>query len=462
MSKISRRKISIRTRILVMVLSLIAVIFLVIFTVFNLLVREYIKGSINEQLKDVMQIVRYNEKGSQTTQRRVFIPDMRRLPRGPVGKAETIIVSENYELVFPDLNMIIIQHYDEIFELVKQLKTEQVELQSTEIMRLKASGREYFFVSVQIPEYLLPGNLFLIYFIDMTAITSFAERINVVLLAVMGIAGILAVVLVVFLSGKIAEPVRELTRFAVRIGEGDFSRSALKYGDIELAELAESMNKAAAQLDAYDKEQKTFFQNVSHELRTPLQSIRCNAEGIEHGILDQNQSSRVIISESDRLSELVEDLLYLSRIDSITPDSQFIECDLRELLSNSAERQSSLAAKRDLQFVFDFDDQPVNMNCDEKRLSRAFSNLISNAIRYAKRTITLSCRRENGVITIFVLDDGEGIAEEDLPHIFDRFYKGHGGKHGIGLSIVKSVIEQHNGKIEARNSAGGAAFKITF
>lgn len=470
MGSSSTRKMSIRTRILVMVLVLIAGIFIVIFAVFNLLVGEYIHNSVNEQLQDAMKIVFDEEKLQKLPlreqppleQRPLIIPDMRMLPRGPMGKAEAMIVSGNYELIFPEASMIFLRNYDEMNTLVAQLKMEQADLQSAEIMRLKASGREYYFVSVEMPETLSGDNSYLIYYIDMTALTTFFNRINAVLLAVMGLAGILAAVIAVFISGKITEPIRGLIRFAVRIGRGDFVKSALHYGDIELAELAESMNKAAAQLDAYDKEQKTFFQNVSHELRTPLQAIRSNAEGIEHGILDDKKSSRVIISETDRLSEMVEDLLYLSRIDSITAGSNFEEWDLRELLSNCAERQRSLAAGQGIQFVFEFDEQPVNMCCDEKHMTRALSNLISNAIRYAKSKITLSCHQSNSKISIAVFDDGAGIASEDLPHIFNRFYKGNGGKHGIGLSIVKSIIEQHNGKIEALNTSRGAVFIITF
>ncbi|MDQ7794465.1 MAG: HAMP domain-containing sensor histidine kinase [bacterium] len=466
MSKTRTLKISIRTRILVMVLSLIAAIFLVVLAVFNLLVGEYIKASVNEQLREALQVLSDmgNVQGPPPVSqpppdhRPEFIPDMRRLPRGPIGRAEAVIVSEDYELLFPDPGLNFIPNHDEISAVVAQLEAEGVDLRKAEILRLKVSDREYYLVSVP-----MPGGLsYLVYYIDMTAITSFSDRLNTVLSVVMGVAGVLAFGIAMFLSDRIAAPVRELKRLAVRIGKGDFATSALNYRDRELAELAESMNKAAAQLDAYDKEQKTFFQNVSHELRTPLQTIRCNAEGIAHGILDPRRSSRVIMGETDRLSEMVEDLLYLSRIDSITPSGRTEQHDLRELLSNCAERQRSLAAERNLQFIFEFDGEPVNLLCDEKRMSRAFSNLISNALRYARSTITLACRQENGRTTVSVIDDGDGIAGEDLPRIFDRFYKGSGGKHGIGLSIVESIIEQHNGKIEAGNTGKGAVFTIIF
>lgn len=451
-----------------MLLLLITAVFLMVLAVFNLLVGEYIKNSVNEQLKDARQLVHDGASlpkfppDGQPPPVPEPVPDIRRLPGGPLDKAEAMVVSDNYELIFPNSSMFFIRNYDQINALAAQLKHEQVDLQSNQITRVKASGREYYFVSAQMPPNPLGGLSYLVYYIDMTAIKSFADRINIVLLAVMSIAGILAALLSIFLSGLIAKPISELTRFAVQIGKGDFSKNTFNYSDIELAALAESMNKAAAQLDAYDKEQKQFFQNVSHELRTPLQAIKCSAEGIEQRILDPGQSSRVIISETDRLKEMVEDLLYLSRIDNITADSKIEEYDLRELLSNCAERQRSLAAERNIRFVFEFDEQPVNMCCDEKHMSRAFANLISNAIRYAEAGITLVCRQAGGSITISVADDGAGILNEDLPHIFDRFYKGNGGKHGIGLSIVKSVIEQHGGSIEARNTGMETLFTITF
>ncbi|NMA61407.1 MAG: HAMP domain-containing histidine kinase [Firmicutes bacterium] len=462
MTKSGQKKVSIRTRILMMVLLLIVVVFLVIFVVFNLLAGEYIESSVREQLQTALD-VRADERPLRVPPDQrppQFIPDIR-LPREPIGRGEGIIVSDSYQLLFPDRTIIFPQRYEEVEAFVSELEAKQVDLGKQEIMPLRVLEREYYYISVPINGTIFDEGAFLVYFIDMTSLAAFSHRINVVLLMVMGIAGILAAVCAVFISGKIAQPIRELTHFALRIGEGDFRRNGVDYGDLELSELARSMNRAAEQLDTYDREQKAFFQNASHELRTPLQSIKCSSEGIEHGILDAKKASQVISSETDRLSELVEDLLYLSRMDSITT-IKMEEWDLRDILSNCAERQMNLVAEKGLQFVFDFPPEPVNMACDENHLSRAFSNLIANAIRYANHTIILSCGTIDDQIVVTVKDDGQGIAESDLPHIFDRFYKGRGGKHGIGLSIVKSVVEQHGGKIEARNTAVGAAFHITF
>lgn len=441
--------ISIRTRILVMVLALIAVVFLLVLGAFNLLVEDYIETSVRSQL-------------SRTLQGPTLGVDQARPPRGPGGSDQMMIITDEYILVQPDPSMLRVPWSPDASALADQLRSQGVNLASREIVRMSASGREYYLVTVP-TQYETGGRAtYLVHYVDMTALAAFASRINSVLLLVMAVAASLAAVIAMFLSNRIAEPIRQLTRFAARIGEGDFARSGTRYHDTELAELAGSMEKAAAQLEAYENQQRTLFQNVSHELRTPLQAIRSNAEGIEHRILDGQKASRIIVSETRRLTEMVDDLLYMSRIEGNPMRRAIEQWDLREILSNCVERQRTLADERAIEMVFDFAAEPVNLLCDEDHLSRAFSNIVSNAIRYARSRVTLSCHNRGEGAVITVLDDGEGIAVEDLPHIFDRFYKGRGGKHGIGLALAKAVIEQHSGRIEAANTADGAAFTITF
>ncbi|MGI6365206.1 MAG: sensor histidine kinase [Bacillota bacterium] len=438
----SRGKISIRARILISILLLLAVTFLLIQVAFNYLVRDYILSSVQAQLGEVLRIT----PGRSTIG----------LPLGPAGSGQFIIVTRDYDLVVPDLGLTYLENFKEVYVLARALAAEKVNLDSNKIMNLRASGRDYYFVSVN-----QPGSYYYyIFYFDMTAISAFADRINTTLVWVMAVAGLLAVGLAFFLSGVIARPVRELTRFATRLGQGDFRTSSPEYRDAELAELAESMNWAAQQLESYDREQKTFFQNVSHELRTPLQAIRSNAEGIQHGILDSQQSSGVIIDEADRLREMVDGLLYLSRMDSSLGTAKKERLDLREVISNSAETLRPLAEKGGISLTFEFDPEPVEVVGDEEGLSRAFSNLIANAIRYADSRITLSCRLVQGRAVARVADDGPGISDQDLPHIFDRFYKGLGGKHGIGLSIAQAVVQQHGGEIQVHNDQG-AVFTVT-
>jgi signal transduction histidine kinase len=468
----AKRRIKIRTRITLLMFGYIAAVFFVVLVVFNLLVHEYIKSIVNEQLKDFLQAAEYGralqgqtEPTGQliTPEQFIIMPSgIRKLPRGPVGKTEAIIISANYELIFPTLDNVMFFDIEEIINLVTQLEALQVDLTSKQITQISVSGREFYLVAIPVEGAFFSGTGYMIPYIDMTTITTFAGRINMVLLVVSGLAFVFAAIFAAFLSGFIAKPIRELTRFAGRIGKGDFTQSTVPYQELELAELADSMNTAARQLDSFDHEQKTFFQNVSHELRTPLQSIRCSAEGIEHGILEQQAASRVIIAETDRLSEMVEDLLYLSRIDNLSRDDDLrTSCDLRELLSSCAARQNSLAEEKGVRFAFDFDVSPVICNCSEKHLTRAFTNIISNAIRYARELIKISCRQEDGRTVIEIKDDGKGVSDQDLPFIFERFYKGRGGKHGIGLAIVKTIIEQHGGQVSVKSTGNGTIFTLT-
>jgi signal transduction histidine kinase len=173
-------------------------------------------------------------------------------------------------------------------------------------------------------------------------------------------------------------------------------------------------------------------------------------------------ASQTILSETARLSDMVEDLLSISRIDSITAEQKTVMCDLPEILTTAAEEQRHMAEEHSLTFVCAIEETPLIIPGNDKTLHRGFSNLISNAIRYARHQIVLSCRRQDHHIVVSVADDGPGIDADDRPHIFERFYKGRNGNHGIGLAIVKSVVEQHGGTIDVRSDSSGTSFRLTF
>jgi signal transduction histidine kinase len=176
--------------------------------------------------------------------------------------------------------------------------------------------------------------------------------------------------------------------------------------------------------------------------------------------MDTQKSSRVIISETDRLTDMVEDLLYISRIDTIAHEFEVQTNDLRETVEDCVIGIKSVAQKSGIAIIVDFDELPVILPYNEKHFNRAVLNLLSNAIRFAKHTVTVGCKNVDEHIQVFVEDDGDGIRPEDMPHIFERFYKGKEGKHGIGLSIAKSVILLHNGKIDV-DCHHGTKFTIT-
>ena len=207
--------------------------------------------------------------------------------------------------------------------------------------------------------------------------------------------------------------------------------------------------------------QQTFFQNASHELKTPLMAIQGYAEGIQAGVMDTGSAAEVILAESDRMTGLVDELLDISKIDMGRQPLTLSETDIRELLYDSIRAVEPAAAASGITIVPDFPETPVMVSCDDTRLRRAVTNILSNGVRYAHSQLHLTCRADKRHVTIRIQDDGDGIAEGDLPHIFDRFYMGKSGKSGIGLALTKEIIHLHKGTIRAYNGDSGAVFEIT-
>ena len=217
--------------------------------------------------------------------------------------------------------------------------------------------------------------------------------------------------------------------------------------------------KLGGYVEKAHESQKWFFQNVSHELKTPMMAVQGCAEGINTGVLDPIEASGVILEETEQMSELVEELLALSRLESGQANAEFHTADVRELLYDCLRSTEQLAEQRRLDICPCFDENPVFVNCDELQLRRAFTNIITNALRYAKEKIQIECRADRGKAVVRIRDDGEGIAPELLPHIFDRFFSTRAGGAGIGLSLTKEIVSLHKGTIRAAND-GGAVFEI--
>ena len=207
--------------------------------------------------------------------------------------------------------------------------------------------------------------------------------------------------------------------------------------------------------------QQTFFQNASHELKTPLMAIQGYAEGIQAGVMDTGSAAEVILEESDRMTGLVEELLDISKIDMGRQPLTLSETDIRELLYDSIRAVEPAAAASGITIAPDFPEEPVMVKCDDTQMRRAVTNILTNGLRYAHSQLCLTCRPDKRNVIIRIQDDGDGIAEGDLPHIFERFYMGKSGKSGIGLALTKEIIHLHKGTIRAYNGDGGAVFEIT-
>jgi len=438
-----------------MLLLMLALVFGSIFIAFNLFISNYARSNVENQLDQLVK-----DFGAKAEKHEFYSSESNDRQRNKTStRGEVIVLDFNYEI--QNYNPLSVnEDLEELIQIASYLKNHHIPLADARYEFVNTEEGDYYISSIENEKQ--PGSFFVFYF-SMAGIDHLVHTINFAMAVIVGIAMVICFLISNTIAGSITKPFRELFAFAEQIGRGNFKRKQFSFRDIEFEELGEAMNQAAEKLDLYDKDQRAFFQNVSHELRTPLQSIRCYAEGVEYGLMEPKKSGATIIAETDRLSELVEDLLYISRMDSLTTHVEMTENDLRDTLALCAESLRPVADKAGLQIQYLFDEKPVLFSYNEKHMYRSFSNLLSNAIRYAVHTITLRCRESNEQIEISVIDDGPGISAEDLPHIFERFYKGRDGKHGIGLSIVKSVVQLHGGEITvACTEDEGTRFTILF
>lgn len=219
--------------------------------------------------------------------------------------------------------------------------------------------------------------------------------------------------------------------------------------------------RTGVSIENAENKMKCFFQNASHELKTPIMSIQGYAEGIQTGVLtDTVAASAVILQESDRMTQLVEELLALSKLESGAVPLQLQCLDLAEVLYECLERIQWMAQKQGIALDVQLPQSAVYVRGDEAQLCRAFSNILTNALRYAATKIALRAEIQGKRVYVWISDDGGGIAPVDLPHIFDRFYRGEKGNTGIGLALTQEIISLHRGKVCARNEARGACFEI--
>lgn len=447
------RKPSIKSRILAGYLGLLGAAFLAVFIVFNISVHQYIESNAQDEIHTARQMRMLEPLGAPDVQSDRGHGDRGGRPSNPFSAEARVFLWNGDRVVSLD------RFGEDDTELQQEL-ADAVDLDAAlRGVQTVTTADGSFYVDVIADE---DEDLAIFLYVDVTDMQNFSRSINVVLLIILVAVGTAAVAVSIGLASSIVRPFQQLAGFARKLGDNDFAPSPLQFRDREPAELLAVMNRTAEKLHAYDSDQKTFFQNVSHELKTPLMTIRCNAEGVAFHVMDPETSSQTIITESDRLGEMIDDIIYVSKADTITDTEVLEPCDVREILSNCVESQRAAAQQRGIELVYEFAEEPVIRDVSEKNMTRALSNLVSNAIRYARTKIVMQCRMEDGKAVVTIWNDGPEITPEDLPHIFERFYKGEGGQSGIGLSIVKSVVEKHGGIVGVDTSSDGTSFTAEF
>ena len=331
--------------------------------------------------------------------------------------------------------------------IAERLGLEEVPLPEMYNRRIRIDGQTLYVTISPVEE---GGYSFMVFYLDVTDIESFTHTINRMLLMLVVVIWLAAMAITTLLAGSLARPLKVLSAFARQIGSGNFTPNDTVFPNEEFEELNQSLNYAAKQLASYDNDQKTFFQNVSHELRTPLMSIKSYAEGIKYEIMPPDTASETILEATDKLSEMVNDILYVSRIDSNIAAPMKTE-NLSKIVEGRVNNQRRMAEKEGITLEYVSDGVPINIPCAVSYIERAIDNLISNSLRYAEKSIRVECYAIGSTATVRVMDDGPGFEPAALPHVFERFYRGKNGLTGIGLAMVKSIADQHNGVAKAEN-----------
>ncbi len=307
--------------------------------------------------------------------------------------------------------------------------------------------------------------------------------------ALLGAVALFAMLLSVLVSAVMARrfttPLRRLTEASRGLAEGDLDRrvpaNEVRAGSSELAELALQFNAMADRLQEsveiirHDRDRsRDFLADVSHELRTPLAALRTFNELLTEGAADDPDARAEFLELSgqqiERLDWLAQNLLELSKLDSglvlldLRPD------DLRAAVESAVEQAAAAATRRGVNLSMHLPDTPIRVRHDPQRIGQVVANLVANAIKFTPRggAVAVDVAATPGGARIEVTDSGVGIEPGELPHIFERFYRGsrlneaRGSGSGLGLAIVHSIVDMHGGAIEVESRIGrGTRFTVT-
>jgi heavy metal sensor kinase len=275
----------------------------------------------------------------------------------------------------------------------------------------------------------------------------------------------------VFLARRVLKPVDKITQTAREIGDSDLGQRINVNTKDELGRLASTLNEMIARLDKAFKRQQQFTSDASHELRTPLAVIEAEstlALQKERPASDYRQSLEVISREAKHMSSIIDQLLTLARADAGKEEWTFEEVDLGKLISDLSTDVEVLCQEKGLGFQLGQMHDLV-VKGDKARLRELFLNLLDNAIKYTPSpgTISVSSRNEGQMAVVAVTDTGIGIPIEEIPLIFERFYRVDksrsrtDGGSGLGLAICRHIVEAHGGKIEVESRVGeGSTFSV--
>lgn len=265
---------------------------------------------------------------------------------------------------------------------------------------------------------------------------------------------ILGLLISFFMARSIARPIVKITKSAEVLAQGNYNITFDGKGYDEVEKLAATLNYASTEISKVDNLRRDLIANISHDLRTPLTMVKAYAEMIRDLSGDnpkkRSEHLNVIIEESDRLAGLVNDILDLSKIESGNNELNLSEFGISQKLEEILDRYKLLSEQKGYKFIFERDEEVI-VKADVIKIEQVIYNLINNAVNYTGEDKTVTVRQINkpASVRIEISDTGVGIPKDQLPLIFDRYYRTEKSKRevigsGLGLSIVKAILKQHS------------------
>ena len=415
--------------------------FLIVGITFNTIINDSILNNARSAIEDSRNIITSSNRMNQ----RLFV------------STQNFIMTPSYDVLH---SQFMHSHQLMMFHrmMANTLKDNQIE-PSNIIHELRINNDLYYLNVIENPN---ETNQWIVLYISMSTLANLRSNLNVVLFLILGFMLIISMLIIGFIASSMTLPLTQIAQFATSVGQGSRSLDEHKFHELELIQIQNAMNTMVLNLDEQEQANRHFFQNISHELRTPLQVILAQTEAFQYDFVSKEQTIDVLSHQGDRLKSLIDDLLVLSRLEGHIVDVVIESYDVRDVIEEVSSSMSVLLHERNLNMSYQFPNQLSQIKIDESSLHKVLINLLSNAIRYAHHNITWSVKEHPNEIEISISNDGDMIPDTIKNAIFDRFIKGEKGHIGIGLAIVKAVMDHYGGRVEVLSNQEKTTFILYF
>lgn len=300
----------------------------------------------------------------------------------------------------------------------------------------------------------------------------FKSRVNKAIFWAAGLIALITSLVSLYFSRLFTRPLTEISRATERIAQGNYSQRVKVLSKDEIGKLSISFNEMARKLEKLEKIRKETTSDLAHELRTPLSTMRSYLEAMEDGIIPASKENLSSLhSELMRLVRLVDQLGQLAEVEKKSINHEKEKINISKVVLDVGKRYLPFAREKNIDFIINIKNDYLYILGDKDSIEQIFSNLFSNAVKYTDKggEVKVNVIGKKDKVVVIIKDNGIGIPDEDLPYIFERFYRAdksrsrESGGTGIGLTITKELVKAHGGEIAVDSNLGeGTEFTITF